>query len=300
MNTSLSFLATDSRQLPKPGAYGNNAVEAVIFQREHLDDAWKSAWDNTAKAVSLYGNRFVTFHFPMNDCDFVDNPEIFQRLCEAYRRASDLGLSGLVVHSNKIKTVKEWNRLDIVEERLKVVDALMKVCSKVETKGTWLGLENMPLIGNEGYELDPLFCFAEDFKVLPDEISIVWDVCHAVSSIMYTKLLDESSDFSGLRLRPARPKDFDFKIALPSIRHWHFASFRGVNNPVRGTSCFEGVLPSEGTPDPKIFEDILGIIKSSSATDTNVNFEVQENDYSNRRRGPEIIEWAKQILGNDS
>ncbi len=297
MQLSLSFLATDLRQLPDLGAYGNTAVEAVLFQEaDLLDSPWKLAWENTEKAVRLYGNKHVTFHFPMNGSDYVKNKKVFKRLIEAYKRASDLGLNGLVVHSNRIRPAHEWSKFDVSQEQRAVLERLLDVIDKNFDKNTWLGLENMPLIGNAGYELDPLFCLAKDFLILPDRLSVVWDICHATSSIEYVKKIKSSENLKGLNMRHASKEDFDFTLIYMKVRHWHFASFKNLNIPRERSSLIDGLLPSEGMLRPLIYENLLKQIARYSDKDSTVNFEVQETDYVQRRRGPEIIDWAKYIL----
>jgi hypothetical protein len=296
MQTSLSFLATDINQLPTLGQYGNEGVEAVSFNRSDLEkDNWDLVWRNIETASKLYLPHNVTYHFPMNDSDFVEDKYVFAKLKEAVIRSADVGLKGLVVHSNRIKTFHEWQKLNLDEERLRVLSKLDEVVMS-NTSPAWIGLENMPLVGNSGYDVDPLFCFSGDFGNLPDNLSVTWDVCHYLSTLAYIKAADQHKLTENLVLRQQQAGKFDFGAIADRIRHWHFAAFKGLNDPAKGTVCVEGVLPHEGDLDPSIYREMLSYIRHHSAQDSTINFEVQENDYINRQGGPALVEWSKAIL----
>lgn len=295
MKHSLSFLGCSVEQLPVPGQYGNDGVEAALFNLRHLEDsAWKQNWQNISLAAHLYGAENVTFHFPMNECDFVADAGIRDRLKEGYQRAGQLGLAGMVVHSNRIRVAQEWEKFDVHAEQSKVFHTLTEAKQKGATPNTWLGLENMPLVGNYQYETDPLFVGACDFTDLPTDIGIVWDVCHALGSLQYLSALQQAALPSNIFARLIDPECFDLSVIRDRIVHWHFAGSTGLNNPETGQTCTEGVLPWEADQPIEAFEDAIDTIYATQSQARIINFEVQELDYSQRHRGPAIIEWAKR------
>lgn len=292
MRLSLSFLAIDRQQLPKKGNYGNNCIEAVSFNRSDLNSSnWRTIWRNIEVATKEYGSENVTYHFPMNDCCYIEDDYVFGRLEEAYHRARDLGLAGMVVHSNSWKPIKHWQVLDLNVARRQVLDRLGMLSKQVNTQ-TWLGLENMPIIGNTGYDIDPLFCFAHDFQHLPPALSVVWDICHANANLAYLQ-----ADRNDLLTRSAPAEECNFEAIAHKIRHWHFAAYRGLNNPTERTACIEGLLPREGDSTESVYANALVRICKISSRNSIINFEVQEDDYKLRKRGPEIISWASSLIG---
>src|SRR5579883_1456443 len=185
MKLSLSFLATNSNQLPLPGIYGNEAVEGVIFNRQDLeDDHWRTVWRSIGKAVEWYGSTNVTFHFPVNESDYVDDSFVLGRLTSAYLKSAEMGLQGLVVHSNRIRKIDRWKDINLVDERKRVTEKLAEIANLGGRSNTWLALENMPVMDNFGKEIDPLFSYPNDFRVLNGlPIGIVWDSCHFTNTL---------------------------------------------------------------------------------------------------------------------
>lgn len=297
MNLSLSFLANDITQLPMPGKYGNTGVEAVLFDRDHLKkEYWELGWKNVREAARLYGSKNVTYHFPVNESDYVQDAYVRQKLFDAYMRACDLGLAGLVVHSNRIRECGTWRKFDPFAERNRVTELLSRIRAADESSATWLGLENMPIVGNFGLETDPLFAFADDFKNTPPNVGVVWDVCHAMSSLAYIAAFQKGLLPKTVIARFDDFLSFDPSILNNRIVHWHFAAHKGLNNPDANTVCIEGVLPTEGDLESGIYESAMRKIAQTTGTMRTVNFEVREEDYQNRWRGPAIIDWAKRIL----
>lgn len=296
MKTSLSFLGLDIAQLPKPGMYGNDGVEAVSFNRSDLEaDNWKQVWRNVEVATKLYSPSRVTYHFPMNDSDYVAESNVAHKLGEALRRATDLGLRGVVVHSNRIQTYQAWQGGNFEEERQRVLTVLANTLAKHANQNTWLGLENMPLVGNSGYDTDPLFCFSSDFENLPAGLQVTWDICHHLSTLAYLNADAHGELQTSLILRSQAVAAEDFATIAPKIAHWHFAGFTGLNDPARNTVCTEGVLPDASQDGQPVYASLLRFIEQHSRNDAVINFEVQETDYTDRQVGPAIIAWAKQI-----
>lgn len=295
MRTSLSFLAYDHEQLPEPGRYCNDAVEAVIFNRDHLEEEpWQATWINVEIAVAQYGPDNVTFHFPMNESDYIEDDFVYKRLVESYQRATDLDLAGVIVHSNRIRPAAEWRRFNQTTERAQIGELLAKLRETNSSSSTWIALENMPSVGNYGDEVDPLYISPADFDTLPSNIGIVWDVCHAMCSLQYAQAHQKGELPDSIYLRPDAADFANIESISERVAHWHFASSKGLNLPSTGTTCTEGMLPKEGDLPELMYEQQIRIIHAIGSAAT-VNFEVLEDDYSQRLRGPAIIAWARNI-----
>ncbi len=299
MLTSISFLASDLSQLPQKKSYGNDAVEAILFNESQLEsNIWVESWKNIEHATKIYGNKNVTFHFPMNGSDYSYDARIYKRLVEAYKRAIDLGIAGVVVHSNLIREIDTWKKYQVTAEQRRIGEKLLNVVSRFPKSDTWLGLENMPIVGNFGKDTDPLFCFEEDFFNLPDEIGIVWDVCHSSSTQAYIKESNESNSIKNLIARDINGLDISLEKIIDRITHWHFAAFQGLNNPIKKTVCVEGVLPGEGYFDKLYYEKLVDYINSYSPSSRIINFEVIEDNYQQRKRAKSIVSWYKELTIN--
>jgi hypothetical protein len=301
MEFGLSFLGINGQQMPSVSPEGPAGVEAVIFDRKHLEaNPWDELWKNIAVAANAYGSDGVTFHFPVNDSDYVEDPFVMSRLCEAYARATDLGLRGIVVHANRIRPIHIWQGMNLKDEQQKVIGKLVDVAEKIPSSGTWIALENMPVMDNDGDLIDPSFVFPSDFEVLKGtRIRVIWDVNHYFNSILTLREVFDgrqpAEDYPNLQ----HGDFFDFKHLGSRIAHWHFSSFLGVPDRRRNKRCVEGVLPWEGTLPEDYFSSALKMMASTSPSARCV-FEVQELDYTQRVRGPKIIEWSREVLDRAS
>lgn len=293
MKFSLPFLAKHIDQLPFPGRYQNEAVEAVLFHREDLEKTiWDEAWSNIAKASKLYQPKNVTFHFPVNDSDYVEDFFVAHRLKEALQRASDLGLHGVVVHSNRVRPLEKWKEIQIVDWQQKVINRLIEIREGVNETGAWLALENMPIMDNYGKEIDPLFVFPSDFKLLKDSnVKVVWDICHFTSTFANLKQLSAGLQQKKYYPHVKKMTPFDFVQIADQIAHWHFSAFLGIANPDTGSHCREGTLPKGSELGESLYIECLRHIIEQKRPVQHIVFEIQEEDYSKRLNGEKIMKW---------
>ncbi|MBA4310665.1 MAG: hypothetical protein C0425_10070 [Chlorobiaceae bacterium] len=295
MILSIPFLATNPDQIPYfDKDYGNQGVEAVLFNYRDLeDDNWLPVWKTIEKLVPIFGAQNLTFHFPVNNSDYVDNCFVKNKLIEALSRATDLNLSGIVVHSNRIRNISEWSTINLMSERNKVLDTLAHIRNRVQSK-TWLALENMPVMDNYGKEIDPLFVFPQDFKNIPFDLGIVWDFCHYTNSMAAVDAVREGKQKK--IYYPNYQETFleDFLSLQNKIKHIHFSAFYNLSNPDTEEICCEGVLPKESTMGEPIYKQAVKLIKRIERPDMHVVFEVQEQDYTQRQNAVSIIDWFKK------
>jgi hypothetical protein len=294
MKFSIPYLAKDLRQLPLPGKYKNQAVEAVIFNREDLENpVWETVWKSIALAAHLYGPENATFHFPVNHSDYVTDPFVRDRLSESLKRANDLGLHGVVVHSNRIHDIGQWEAISLPVERTRVVETLAEVLHQVLPSKTWLALENMPVMDNYGKEIDPLFVYPNDFLQLAETgLGVVWDVCHYTNTLANVREVFENKQnrkyYPNLQMTEA----MDFLNIRSQIVHWHFSAFDGVCNPDTSSKAIEGVIPSKGTLGEGIYGKILAEVLKASNPNVHMVFEIQEESYIQRKEIIEMLKWV--------
>ena len=158
----------------------------------------------------------------------------------------------------------------------------------------------MPLVGNSGHDMDPLFCFGVDFKTLPKNIGIVWDICHSTSTVAYVQAHRSGKLSQSLVLRDISADYYDFKDVCSSIRHWHFAGFEGLNDPGSNGECIEGIVPSRSRLGEVLYSDLLKTIAQVARPNAKINFEIQESDYIDRVNGPDALEWADALLSGQA
>src|ERR1700729_2997905 len=146
-NLSIPFLASNENQIAV-GA-GNKCIECTIFNREDLEnESWELIWKNVNAAINFVGTDNITFHFPVNNSNYVDDPFVKKRLIETLKRSSDNGIHGVVVHSNRIRPLNQWSEINLEIERIKVIDTLNEIYLQNKSGTTWLALENMPVMDN--------------------------------------------------------------------------------------------------------------------------------------------------------
>ena len=299
MKLSIPFLAFKPEQLSRVGTYQNDCVEAIIFNRSDLENAtWDKVWEGVSIAAIAYNPSNVTFHFPVNDANYLEDLFVQKRLYEAFARASDLGLHGVVIHSNQIRPILEWANIDLSAEREKVVELLEKI-SSFSNGQSWLALENMPVMDNFAEEIDPLFIYPKDFELLKGcKTKVTWDVCHysnteanierVLSGQFHRKYYQNIQEISSL----------DFLKIKEQIVHWHFSAFSGIADPSLSDICKEGVIPAKSTLGDLYYRRVFEKIIETAQENHHMVFEIQETDYSNRIETKGMIEWAQSLLSS--
>lgn len=296
INISIPFLATQRKQIVS--GIGNSCVEATIFNREDLEnETWRKVWENIEIAAESIMPHKVTFHFPVNKSDYVSDSFVKARLIEAFQRASDMGLHGVVVHSNRIRSLNEWDGINLQEERCLVIDTLLTIRSQINSQTTWLALENMPVMDNHCIEIDPLFCYPKDFSgLLGKDVGIVWDICHFTNTIATIEQVSQGRQDKKYypNIQICHPKSFlDIK---DQIVHWHFSAFKGIPNPYTNEPCSEGALPWEATLGEDIYKKLWKAIQHNYSNNQHVVLEISEDNYEERTRVPQMLKWVN-LLG---
>lgn len=304
MILSIPFLATDVAQLDRGLLAEGHGVEATLFRGEDVmdDDRWALVRRNL-RAVAALSPPSLTFHFPVEDADWVADAAVRDRLLEALDVVGELGFHGVVLHSNRIASHEVWRARDLERERDALGGALAALARRVESSSLWVGLENMPVTGNDAVDLDPLLVYPEDFAGLcGGPVGVTWDVCHYayttyVGESIAAGSLDHADDYPHLRL-PVRATGATQLVPSTlhgQLRHAHLSAFTGIADRRRRTTCTEGELPGAGPVGEQRYADALLALRAASVRA--VTLEVQEVDYTRRRRAPEMVAWCRSVLG---
>lgn len=271
-------------------------VEAILFNRRDLEKSrWDAVWSNVEAAAEAYSPENVTFHFPINDCDFVSDQFVRERLSETLSRVEQCGIAGTVVHSNRVRLIKDWFGASLDDERARVVDTLDNLASSV-IKRSWLALENYPLMDNFSKEIDPLFCYPGDFAgVRGSAVGVLWDFCHYAITVSCTKAVQLGELDRSIYPHLCGCDYLDFVQIGELIRHWHFSAFRELPDLRKGTVTIEGVLPAQGSIDPEIYVEAFRLMERINPG-AHVVFEILEDDYTRRVNGEQMAQWAATVL----
>lgn len=299
MRIGVPFYATKLEQMPSASEFA--AAEATLFHREDLETAsWKLTWSNIKEAAEVFGCSNVAFHFPFNNCDYVSDKFVFTRLQESFQRASDLGLAGVVVHASQVRTIKEWLSAseELVSRRKAVAEQLERIVSSSSsfTRETFLALENMPVIGNYGLEVDPTYVYPEDFIELDGtSVGITWDFCHFMITLTVSELIAQKPEKAEL-FPFTRPTSL-LRVAQlrERVRHWHFSAFQGLPLVSEGARSYEGTQPAHSTAEEPRY---LSASEFMQRTNSHAicTLEIQEDDYSERINAHSTALWLEAVL----
>lgn len=284
-----SFYALNIAQATEDLINGFGKVEAILFSRDDLsDEKWEIAWKNIKEMVDIKGKKNVSFHFPMDNCDYVNDNFVRNRLEDAVRRANKLGIKKIVIHPNLRYQISEWKYID----RNKMRDILYEIVSNIKSDKTLLCIENMPPIGNKYDDGDSAIIFMDD---LTNGCNYTLDICHYFNVVETMKKTDKEKAWKEVLAEIKVCDYFDFLDKLNYIKHFHFSAFREIANPFENQVCIEGVLPNDSCVDEDIYKLAMKIIyEDAVSNDKSIIFEISEEDYTNRKNIFKMLEWAKK------
>lgn len=230
-------------------------------------------------------------HFPTDNADYLND--------EFINIAIKYNASGITVHANQFINVVEFQSYNLLDNRKRIIE-FFNILDE-EIKGTDIyRIKNLPIIGNLGDALDPIFIYPRDFTDLVNlelsNVGITWDIYHW--SINYLTRLGISKL---LRQEEIEYKDFHKYLSLMDyIKHFHFSSFKHLTIPYSEVRCFEGENPVNESIDESLLHETLLKLKNNTL-DKNIGivFEVKETDYTNRKRSWETLNWFQVIDAND-
>lgn len=300
MRFCFPFLATDWSQFDAEWIDQGHGAEAVVFDREDVvePERWARVEANLRRASERMGSKLL-FHFPVNHSNYVDDPKIRDRLWACLDLAAELGLGGVVLHANIVEPVKTWDPPRAESARERLIAFLPQLARRLEGAPMWVGLENMPIMGNYGIDMDPTLVFPSDFEGLcSGQLGITWDLCHWSYSVhvveqLRSGALDEAEHYPRLR-----DEGFlEFTRLADHIVHYHFSAFRGLARVSGGGAkqCHEGVAPWEASVPEDVYARMLVAMARAPRAHT-TTFEVAEADYRQRPRTRAVMAWCRERI----
>lgn len=289
-----SFYALDEKQVTDDLIWNFGKAEAILFSNEDLESSkWEKVWRNIENVCNKIGSENVSFHFPMDNCNYVNNQYIRERLVDALNKANDLGIKKIVIHPNMRYAIKEWQYIN----RSKMQDLLYKTILEITSSNktdTILCLENMPPIGNKYDDGDSAVLFMED---LNKQINYTLDICHYFNVVKTMKEAQRKKEWREILAEIKKCDYFDFSNKLDNIKHFHFSAFEYIANPFMNQICIEGVLPNQSIIDEQIYAKAMKIIYSNAVeNDKSIIFEISEENYYKRKQIFKMLAWAKEII----
>ncbi|ORA32610.1 hypothetical protein BST20_24530 [Mycobacterium branderi] len=267
-------------------------LEAYVFDGHDLADEqhWQALHASLRQARRL-GVTTLSTHFPTDHADWVGDPAMFAALLRFCELAAAHHADGVVLHANQFVAERDWLTYDLAGARRRVVDRLGELTERLRGYPLWIGVENLPVIGSEGIDYDPIFVYPGDFDPLAELgsplLGVTWDLCH------WAVTHSTAASIAQLQRRPSDSTLMDLP-ALP-IRHLHFGSYYGHAMPFWAGHCFEGATPQRGEADAQLLAAALRhAIDTAEPTDgaLGVVFEVQEADYQARSSCWETVAWV--------
>ncbi len=301
---SMPFLASDLGQFDQRWAEQGHVVEAVCFDRNDVVDVdrWAAIRNNLRIASQNVAERSLMFHFPVNDSNYVTDPTVRDRLWECIDFLASIDARGLVLHSNQTMTTSHWDSVGVERAKQRYREFFPRLAGRVGSGDFWIALENMPIMGNEGDELDPVLVYPSDFQDLDAPgIAITWDFCHYsytewVTGLLFEGTLDERSYYPHIQ----RTSLQDVWSLGPRIRHVHFSAFDGLALVDRPDKCREGALPWASTLGMTYYSNLLLGVDEFLSNAGSVTFEVAEDDYHRRAAFPTMVDWARSVLSSST
>ncbi|MGE8057797.1 endonuclease [Bacillus mycoides] len=294
------FFGLDSKQVDLKWVEQGYGLEANIFDGESLHDkSYTTKFSDVLSFVQTLNPSLLTLHFPTDNADYLNSEFIKKQLYEFINLAIKYNAAGITVHANQFMNIAEFQKYNLIDNRKKIIEFFKMIDEEIKGTNIWIGVENLPIIGNLGDDFDPIFVYPEDFNDLVNldlsNVGITWDICHW--SITYLTRLGISKL---LRQEEIEYKDFHKYINLMDhIKHLHFSSFKHLTIPYSEVRCFEGEIPTNGSINENLLHETLSKVNNQvSSRNIGIVFEVQETDYTNRVKSWETLNWfQKNITG---
>lgn len=266
-------------------------MNGLDFQKEGF---WKKLEEVIATVHSL-NPSLLTLHFPTDNADYFNQTDIHDNLLRFVDLAHKYNIPGITIHANQFISVEEYKTYPLAEVRKRMLDYYGRLDETLSGGHVWIGVENLPIIGNQGIDFDPIFIYPEDYTEFVQQqyrnIFVTWDLCHwgisyqthrSISTLLHTE----------------NPHDrYDKFLELPNLKHFHFSLFSQLAMPYSRVLCQEGVLPDDGDLDPNLYIDCLRRIAAAYPENTGIVFEVKEENYAVRKQAWLMKEWfLKNIM----
>lgn len=293
----IPFFGLDKEQIDKKWVNDGYGLEANIFNGNSFDDDFSYRFNEVLSHAKSLNPSLLTLHFPTDNADYINSEKIKTNLYKFIETALKHEATGITLHANQFLSVDEYQKYNLVDSRKKVTEFLAHLDDDLKGTSLWVGIENLPIIGNLGDDFDPIFVYPKDFEELTQlnlsNVGITWDICHW--SITFLTHLSISRLY---RDKTFQLNDFlEFMNLKESVKHYHFSSFKHLTIPYSGVRCYEGQLPECGSIDEGLLKQaVIEVNKSCINKEVGMTFEVLENDYSNRIVSWKTLKWYGGVI----
>lgn len=267
-------------------------LEAVLFNGNELTIESLKRFEEVIAIFRAKGVDPITIHFPMNNANYLENPKIREALWAFIDIARRNLIRGIVLHSNYQIEVENLAERDIDRIRTQFLALYTEIDRSLRGDRIWIGIENMPIMGNLGDDVDAIFVYPQDFRKFQFEnIKIVFDLCHWTNTVHTVNTWLEHPQNAHLYPLMRRCEMQDFLLLEPQIVHLHLGAFQGIAIPPRLSESTEGYVPGEGSLSSRVYWDLLKPFLARTGAERGLTFEVHESDYTSRRQVWRTLGW---------
>ncbi|MEH0928455.1 TIM barrel protein [Micromonospora sp. CPCC 205558] len=276
----MPFWGLDVGQLDQRWLDRGYGVEALLFRADELREL--AVLDRNLAAVA--SEAPLTMHFPM-DANYLEDRWIRDRLYEFIDIALRRGARGVVVHSNYLIPVERLHRHDFASLRERFLKVFGEVDEHLAGTDLWLGVENMPLVGDLGDDVDAVFVYPSDFADLRfSNVGITFDFAHWVGALESTHEATRS-DVPADVLPPVQHCELlDATVLRDRLKHLHFGAVSGVALPVRRSQARGGEVPGDDVRYSALAQSLCG-------AGLTMSLELAEADYHRRVNLWRGLDW---------
>ncbi len=282
---SIPFLLSDPEQISEQLVKQKNLLlEATIFDAVELFELMKSKKISSLFKQAQQKGEIKAFHFPTENANYISSIKLQKLLFEIITELEKHSIPYLILHSNYIQNVKEFNAKNLLNVRKQYLSFFRKLGVFAKKRNVTVCIENLPIIGNMADDFDSVFVFPKDFKEINMHgVKIAWDLGHwAYTCQGYT-------DFCKYYPNLKQPTIDNFLVLKNNIRHLHFSSFK--NKILKKQKvCEEGIMPQAGDYDQIVLAKLCKKIHALPREFT-MTLEIKEQNYYNRSNLKKTIKW---------
>ena len=281
----MPYAASEKEQIDEDWVADGGGVEAIFFSPADIDQM-----DHSLDVFTdIPGPK--TVHFPMVEMSSINDKATYRSLCKLVELSASLGALGVVCHSNYLVEISKIPSINFEDARREISLLLNEVGDLAERYGLWLGIENMPIIGDEGDNTDALFVFPSHYRYIESSgIVRVLALAHWVGSLDTCRASAASPELSkyiptwSVKNLNEDPFSID---SFPRIGHSHISKVSGLALPFGRSTARGGAVPSG-----EIYADLVArLVRAGVQT---ASLEIAESDYSARVRFYEALGWLEQ------
>jgi hypothetical protein len=291
---AIPFLLSDPKQIPDIVKVKKYYLEGIVFDATLFKKNvfWKKVEESILYVSLKFPNQLYSLHFPVDNADYLNSSEIKDYLYRFIDLAIKNNIKALILHSNYIRLLSEFNLAELVEKRNEYLHFLNQLNKYVMNKKIKICIENMPIVGICGNDVDPIFVLPEDFsKFNFDNIKVVWDIGHWGYTWSVLKSLNGISPY----INASNLKFTNFFKLKKILAHLHFSSFKTISLPGTRNTCLDGITPAKGDIDDDMLTNTLFTINSWKQKLV-MSLEIKDKNYANRVNLIETIKWINKKI----